>query len=237
MNEEKKINKKYIIAILAALVIIGGWFLFFGKMPSQTQPISVEKEIILQKQAGDIINTGDIKACDQIDNDMYKSVCRNNIALELAQKNLDIKGCENIENETTKGSCLLDVSLKSAIQNKSALVCESIKDEKSRAQCVELYYVNTAVNKSGEDTCANIADVNGKTLCQDTNILYDGFSLDSSKFNCEQFKSENSINDCKAFQEIVKTQPGPMDTFCAYFKTNLFKRFCTQQPNIINSSI
>jgi hypothetical protein len=226
MNEEKKLNKNYIIIAILAVIIIGGWLLFSNK----TQPLTVEQELSLQEQAGAIIDTGDIKACDQIDNDMYKSVCRNNIALELAQKNLDISQCKSIENETTRESCISEIASKNAIQNKSVEECLSIKNEVSRSQCTEQYYMNIGANKSeGNNRCDDIADAAGKTLCQDTATLYSGFSSNPKNFDCSKFKSEDSVSDCNAYQQVTANQPGPVSAFCGYFKTGLFKRFCSQQ--------
>jgi len=94
------------MALILILLAIFFYYFISKKQPID-QPISVEQlqqiletapaaepeanaELQLQEQAGAIIKTKDFNRCDEIKDEMYHTVCINNIALNLAQETQDI---------------------------------------------------------------------------------------------------------------------------------------------------
>ena len=224
MNEEKNLNKNYIIIIiLAVLVLIGGWLISSG---GTQQPITAEEEVTLQKQAGEIINTGDIKACDQIDNDTYKAVCKNNIALELAQKNLDIKQCQNVDNSLVpREECERKVVLKKSVEDEDISVCDQATSIDLKNECKNLYYLQVALKNNDSSVCNSVVDLLQKNICKDTFTFQTDFTQNADTFDCEKFSGNNFKNDCKNLKQLVVSKNiNPSE--CASFKTPSFGGLC-----------
>lgn len=230
MNEEKKLNKNYItIAILTALALVVVWLLFSSV--EKTQPLTVEQELALQEQAEDIIETGNIEGCEQIDNEMYRSVCRNNIALGLAQKTLDIKECRNIDNSlVSRDECERQVVLKKSVEDEDISVCDQATSNSLKNECKNSYYLQLALKNNDSSICNFASDSIQQNMCKDTFMFQTDFTKNANIFDCEEFSGDNFKNDCKNMKDIiVKGIINP--SACISFNTHSFAQLCRAVSN------
>lgn len=65
--------------------------------PQEPPALSVEDELELQSEVDAIVRSKDYAQCDAVENEMYRKVCVNNIALVLAQETQDVSHCDRVD--------------------------------------------------------------------------------------------------------------------------------------------
>lgn len=149
----KRFNKKNIFFIFSVLIVLL-FFLVFSYFYSQKSRPSVSemskeekiaRELKLQEQVGGLIKTKDFQKCDEVKDEMYKTVCINNIALNLAQEKKDISYCKKLDDKLIKiDGCEMGIISGKAVEKKDPEICKELGSEELRTVCVNRF--NRLVN-------------------------------------------------------------------------------------------
>jgi len=231
------------MALILILLAIFFYYFISKKQPID-QPISVEQlqqiletapaaepeanaELQLQEQAGAIIKTKDFNRCDEIKDEMYHTVCINNIALNLAQETQDISYCQKIDNKLVPiRDCESQVIFKKSLDKESIAICDETKDQELQKQCRNSFWPSLALKKQDNKLCDNIQTEPEKTFCYDNYVLQKEFTQDAANFKCTEFSDKQVRLDCTSYQANSKQLTMEM---CNQFKSGLFLNFCFSQ--------
>lgn len=230
------------LAVILFFIILAAIFYFqVLKKPEIGQPLSVEQlqqmletapaagpeanaEIKLQEQAGAIIKTKDFNRCDEIKDEMYRTVCINNIALNLAQETQDISYCQKIDNKLVPiRDCEAQIIFQKFLDKEDINVCKETKNQELQKQCQESFWPSLALKKENIKLCDQVEIEKERNYCHDNYLFQKEFIQDAANFKCAEFFDKQVQLDCKAYQANSKQLT--MET-CGKFKSNLFLNFC-----------
>lgn len=224
--ENSKKKSVILIIIFISLFVLG----YFYRTPildflKTRQTTESRDEIKLQEQAGEIIKTKDFGRCDEIKDEMYQTVCINNIALNLAQETQDISYCQKIDDKLVSvSSCESQIIFQKSLDKEDIRVCQETQNTELQKQCQENFWPNLALKKEDIKICNNLQTEQDKNLCSDNYLFQKEFITQKpAGFDCEKFKDEQVRADCKIYKtDSVKQTPD----FCAKLKSNLFLNHC-----------
>ena len=240
-SRNEKLLKYALVGIGVALVITMLSALFFFKIGDDGQKrqateekasLTSEQELKLQEQIAPLIKGGDMKACDSVQNDMYKKVCINNIALNKAEETKDIAYCQYLDNELIeRSSCERQIMNQKAIEKEDKSVCSETKDEKLKQECEDSFLFGMANKKQDPKLCDQDTDKTKADQCwngyyaQKMMIPTDDGKRSSP--DCGLFRGEDTKADCQALASAMKgnDQQKLMES-CQSQKTRTFFQVC-----------
>lgn len=217
-------NRKLIFAVIIALIFILGLSVFFYKNKSgRFQPSEISKELQLQNQISEIIETKNFERCDEVDDEMYKNVCVNNIVLNLALETLDISYCYKLDDQLMSvASCERELVMKKSLDKEDINVCDEATNEEPRKRCRDLFWFNLALKKNDIKICDNYQIGKDRNYCYDEYLFQKEFLGNTEKFNCDLFQGSQTRTDCGIFQANQNDLIGA----CRKMKSGLFINYC-----------
>lgn len=171
----------------------------------------------LKQNVADIIKSENLSQCDGIEDAQYRKVCINNIAQNLAQKNLDVTYCDKLDNENFSVSdCKEAVIDELSIKNKDISICDKLAD---LSGCRRQYWQIIALKYDNVSLCDQAQDDEQKNLCRNNYVLQKFFLNDPKKTDCSQFASTAVQDDCKEVED--NPQRG-----CQKLSSEIFSEYC-----------
>lgn len=222
-----KTSWKYIgVILIIALIFIG--LMWLGAKESgdtvKKEFSETEKELKLQEQVSEIIKTKDFTQCDKINDATNKTVCVNNIALNLAQEKQDVSYCQKIDDKLIpRAECKWQIVSTKALEKENIEVCKEAQNKEIQTQCAANFYNSLALKKNDIEICNQLKDNEKTDNCYNTFLIVKDFTRDSGKFDCLVLRGNAIQKDCKKVQEFIKTRKG---NICAEVKNPLFLPFC-----------
>lgn len=239
MVEQKNGDRPYSTAgvvagatVVIVILIVAG---YFAKPYFSKQPLSAEQELDLQKQAADAIKTKDFSACRAIKNEMYRVVCVNNIAINLAQETGDISYCSKIDGKLVPVSeCESSAIMKLSAGKEDITICSQASEETTRTACQSAFYSSLAQKKNDPSVCDQNPDKIAAAACYNgfilSGFLSSGLS-DAEALTCESFRGEDTRKDCESLKTVLGKVPPPPLEFaeaCRAVISPVFKPLCLQ---------
>lgn len=215
--EKGKFNfpKLFIIAFFLFLLAFSAIFvLVFREL--KNKPLSPPKTPSDQKimeEASLAIRAGDLKSCDSLDQIVdgvnYRTVCRNNIFSDLAEKNLDFKSCQELDNKLMMvEDCQRNVMALMIQKEKNLSVCDNADmPEKYKQSCPDIYWGLTAIEQNNPALCSKITVESGDFSCEQFIFQKAVFSEQGGQTNvidCSLFKNSSVKNDCLNYKKRNK---------------------------------
>ena len=195
-----------------------------GQSNIQTGPLTAEEEIKLQEKAAEIIKTGDFDKCQEIENQIYRTVCINNIALNLAQEKQDISYCQKLDDELVSiAGCERQVLFTKSQDKEDINVCNETKNSEIQKECQESFWPSLALNKKDINLCNNITVEQEKNSCRDNYLFKQEFTKSESDFDCQRFYSQQVKSDCQIYKENILNKKS---IACNIFESDLFLNYC-----------
>lgn len=250
--ESLKANKKIIGVTLFCTLFMSILFFIFNSTQDEVSsvpasvssdtdvsiPVAVdttltpEIEVALQEEITPLIKAGDMSACQNIQNEMYKKVCINNIALNKAYETKDISYCQYLDNELIpRADCERKIIFEKSITEESITACSEASDEALRLECENGYYFGLATKNNDPSICTKAADAG---YCTDSYWLQQ-FMIDPSKVSCTSFSKDDVRNDCAKIKSLASSNFSNKDDFmkvCQTQKTDFFSMACNQLLNM-----
>ncbi len=177
---------------------------------ANNEVLTIESEILFQEQIAPIIKKGDMSACEQVKNNIYKNVCINNIALNKAQETKDISYCQHLDNDLVeRSSCEIQILIKKSIEEENLAVCDTTKDEGVRRECQDSFFLGVAVANSDPEFCNEASDVVKANQCWNEYYAKSFFISTSSQglseeVDCSLFRGDDARADCSAITAAMK---------------------------------
>ncbi len=242
-NKDTMQNKRNLLLLIGGSLMVLVVFFLIGltiftsndPVPSSTPStiktekqtvLTTEEELVLQEQITPLIKAGDMKACGQVQNDMYRKVCINNIALNKANETKDISYCQNIDGELlSKDACEQGVLFTKSVETKNVAICAEASNPQLKEQCETAYYPSLALKEQNPAACDQHPDKAKANECWN-GFLAQKFTS-GEKVECSNFRGEDVQADCSA---LIQMQEGTafevMRSTCAGQKTNTFIQIC-----------
>lgn len=233
---------KYALAGLGATLVLAllSAFYFDVKPPvrsgqektEQETVLAPETELKLQEQVSPLIKAGDMKACDQVQNDMYKKVCINNIALQKVEETKDISYCRYLDDELiTRESCERQVILRKSMENEDKAACAEAMDESLKKECEEAFLFGLAQKKQDPKLCDQDADTAKADRCW--NAYHIRNAMDPSPegerraLDCPLLRGDDVKTDCAAIAPALESQnTQKLSEACQAKKSDVFSLVC-----------
>jgi hypothetical protein len=186
--------------------------------------LSSADEIALQEQTEEIVKGADLAACQKIENDMYQTVCRNNIILRKAKESDDATFCRQLDdNLVSIKSCERDIIVKKSYISDDVSICEEATDKTIQETCKQNILTIQAIKKNDSKICDNLDSDNGKASCSDTFIFAVDFVPNKRSFDCQKFSTDLFREDCLTYQKNIRED---VSNPCMNVKTTVFSQFC-----------
>jgi hypothetical protein len=222
---------KFVLAALgitAVIVMLAAIFFFdqgSGVMNRLTGPAPAT-EAELQEQIAPLIKAGDMKACDQVKNEMYRSVCINNIALDKAEETNDIAYCRYLDDKlVSQASCERRILIGSALESEDVASCSRTDDASLREECEQGFFFGLAQKKKDPKICDQDADKTKADQC------WNGYharmmSVPGAEAPaCSVFRGGDVQTDCTALL-AARADSEKMATVCGDQLTDTFAATC-----------
>lgn len=189
---------------------------------TEEDTLTPEAELALQEQIAPLIQAGDMTACEQVQDEMYKKVCINNIALNKASETSDISYCQYIDNELIpRADCEHQVVSTLSLEKEEQAICDQATDETVKTQCKETYHLALALKKNDATLCAQATN---PAQCTDSFSLQQ-FMQDPSQVACTTFSTPEAQADCTALKAAATDQQAFLQ-FCQEKQSELFTPLC-----------
>lgn len=220
---------KKITYALVALFAIGGFGILWVSFDGGISPEKEKPGQSVGDRAAAIIRGGDIRACDQLDQVFdgvnYRTVCRNNIALNLAKEKGDVRYCNDIDNVlVSTADCERQVLYVVSIDRESIDACDAASIPEVRAQCRDAFFLALALKKKDASICNRAETQQAKMSCSDGYVFRNEFLGHSGTFDCSKFAGSEFGRDCLQYQKDL-TSGLPME--CSLFQTSEFSQHCS----------
>ncbi len=193
--------KRGVAAALLIALLGGAYFLFFYKRELNNEE---KKELVAR-----IIQKGNIDACARakeivLDGVNYETVCRNNVAYQLAFKTLDPKYCKDLDNKLVSiEQCEAEILLKKINTGADIAVCSGASVQGAQTYCRGIYWFREAIQKGNEALCDTIEDVGSRAPCHER-VAIEGLIKNPSGTDCSRF-SGSLARDCENFKSTLKS--------------------------------
>lgn len=187
--------------------------------------LTTEEETQLQEQIAPLIAAGDMTACDQVQNDMYRKVCINNIALNKADETKDISYCQYIDGDLIpKADCERKIIFQKSTETVNISTCQEATTEALQKECENSFGIRLALEKNDPTYCDKAVS---PEFCRDA-VTLSVFMKDPINTECSVFESSEVIDDCEIIKPVFST---PSDTtqlmnICQKLKSPIFSQLC-----------
>lgn len=184
-------NKSLILSSVFVLLLFGGvWFWYYQKTAPARERARIPRQ---QEQVAEIVRSGDLERCRQFDGKIingndYGRVCRNNIFLQAAFKQLDFSTCDKLMTGYSPDDCKKTVIEKLIESKASADVCLQLSDD-LKSFCQDRFIAVGAKNAKTIAACDGMSGPSAKNQCQG-NVLLNILKDDGKKTNCSLFDGD-----------------------------------------------
>lgn len=241
MDQEKIKPIAYAVAglVILALVATVSWSPIRNLFPKKTglSPASQKSlkasladenksdEQKLQERVSAIVAGKDFGRCNEIQDEMYRKVCINNIALNLAQEKQDASYCQKMDGKLMSvADCESQVVPQKALEQQDVKICQEAETSEIQTACYENFWLDSALQKSDIKLCENLATSQEKDICFDRYLFQKEFFENSGDFQCNKFRQQQVQADCKTYQSNfsdAKFNP------CQKLKSREFSAYCS----------
>lgn len=246
-TKTKKIIVAGAFAILAILLAAG--FYLKNKTDNSKQPrpekqeavqlqeLTSENEMKFQEQASEIIKTKDFSRCQEIPNEMYRKVCTNNIALNLAQETGDFSYCDKLDGELLSVSdCKKNVITKSSVEKNKVEICNDLSDENEKKVCFDNFYQIKSLSEKNIGLCDMITEIDKRNSCKNMYVYSLEFMGNTKNFECQKFATAEAKKDCEDYGKPTQLNPENTQTDlmlveCSKFGSDVFVSECLNKFN------
>lgn len=173
----EKIKKKLIvIGIILIILVVGILGVFYSKNSKQKaseqgnhKAISVEETA---RNVSQIVKDGNFNDCNSIQDAQYKIICINNIARNLANKELDPRWCLELDNEMMlQKDCISKIVYAKTMKEESVDACNLLiqygYNETDITECQFSFWFNLALVKKDIEVCNNFKVAEDISACKD----------------------------------------------------------------------
>lgn len=237
-NPKRERFFKCILIVLGAIAILALLAAVFNTKYSfvpgtEKQPVkneetilSSEDEVKLQETIAPLIKNGDMKACEQVGNAMYRKVCINNIALNKAEETKDISFCQYLDNELIpRETCERQIIFQKSVATESVAACQETTNEALKKECEDSFGTRLALEKNDPSWCDRSQIPNE---CKDM-VALGRFSTDPRNLDCASFSTEDAKNDCTSLKPLfLSATPdfAKLTETCTTVKSPIFSHVC-----------
>ncbi|MDP3794451.1 MAG: hypothetical protein Q8R13_00785 [bacterium] len=192
-----KILPRWGWAVLGAAVVVG-LVLFLGRQTSQAP---AEKAI--QDGAAAIVEADDLSGCDSLDKNVdgvdYRTVCRNNIFLSRAERNLDFGACQSLDGVLLSIADCEDTVMALLIEReKDPAVCANAP-ERLKPSCPSMYIRLTAAAERNPRLCETPSFSEEDIVACQYEVLV-RVLLQGEQANCESFSRVAPARECARYE-------------------------------------
>ena len=198
------LNKRsLLLAVLAAILIIAGFLIYRSRGPGDISPGEILKK---QEAVAAIIKTGNLDKCSEarglvISGVNYESVCRNNIASQMAFETLSVSYCRKLDDKLfSVQSCEEQVLANLAQKEGRVAVCNEARSETARVNCLSAFWSAKAVAEKNVSLCDNVPR-DFALSCRD-DVWIEQLIEDPTAVLCAKF-SKNLARDCEVMKRAV----------------------------------
>ena len=243
MNMIYKWRYIFLIGIISAIILAALYFMKNSSppiaVPDNQQKVGKNSEaqnnLKFQEKVSEIIKTENFDECEKVEDDFYRKVCVNNIALNLSQKKQDISYCQKIDNELVpQEDCERQVIFAKSIEKEDINVCMETKNQELQKLCQDSFYYQLAVKKEDINICDRAPEQKQNDFCHNVFLASKNMGQNFETFDCALFKGEDVKDDCKYLKDSLKKDAPdsaqitrrPNQEVCYGLKTNIFYPFC-----------
>ena len=209
-------NRKLILIVsIIAVLVIGGFFLYRSKpgifMTREREAAwRVEQETLISG----IIRGGNIAACDGINYKSangadYRTICRNNIALNTALDKGAPENCAQVDDKMiSRRDCELEAATKSFEAGGDESVCKKLSTTPTQEDCSRGYWITKGIRDNSAKSCDGAPNESEQNSCRDQFLLSELINVSSTspKISCGAFVNSNFRQDCDKFQRAMTLQ-------------------------------
>lgn len=218
------VNVKNIIilgALSVALFLLV--FVLYEKLKLGKEAESLT-EAQIQEQTDSIIAEKNFEKCGQIKNDLYKTVCVNNIALNLARETNDISYCRKIDDKLISvKECEAAVLLPKSLTRRDVNICGETSDSSLREECEANFWPNLAVWHGSQELCGNASVQEDEDNCRDNYLMQKEAAADMVNFSCGRFQNSQTKKDCELYKADINAITSQT---CLEMESEVFSNFC-----------
>ncbi|MHB1163098.1 MAG: hypothetical protein ACYCZZ_01020 [Minisyncoccota bacterium] len=192
------------------------------------------EELALQEQVAPLIKAGDMTACKQVQNDMYRAVCVNNIALNKATESKDISYCQYLDNKLVSiESCERNVLFQKVAETENQVVCSETKNAALQKECEASFFSVLANKHQDPKLCDKNTDATNANQCWNAYYAQSMFASVSGSGNspigsCSVFRGKDAQSDCAGLRAAITAKSiQKLQQACQSQKTPLFLPFCS----------
>lgn len=203
-------KKTPVVALSIAVIAVGLAVWAFSAPMGQISSGQPARQKTAADKVGDAIATKDLASCDAFkgvpatDGADYYVICRNNIALTLAQEKHDPSYCDDLDGTLMSVSdCKRNVTVNSATGGDLS-ACSAIASSTMQTACVTTYWAGQATRAKDPTLCSHITDSNLAAACGQQ-VLVAELVQNPAAFSCDQL-SGSLQSDCQLLQSAIKNK-------------------------------
>ncbi len=204
-------------------------------IPAASEPreLTAEEKANQEKQAkvAELIKTGKLEECAKakrivIQGVDYETVCRNNVALNLALDRLDPSFCDKLDgNLLSIASCKNRVWAAKFANVKELAQCDEAPTGELKSTCQVLYWLNGAVQHDDVTLCDHLTESQTKTECRNSFFL-NRLASNPREARCENFSAPLK-QDCETLEKALSTPKNSQG--CLRIRDVRLQSFCRQR--------
>lgn len=153
-------------SILAVIIL----FVSLGEIEKRTGggDLKIADEIKWQEQTAAIVKTEDFDKCGQLTDELYKIICVNNIALNLAKETQDVSYCQKLDDKLIRrGDCERQIVFNKALEKNDIKICEQITEKDKADICYNNFLIAKNFNQNPEKfNCFSLRGAAARTDCE-----------------------------------------------------------------------
>ena len=232
-SAKKAVLLKRALYIVSALVIGSVAFVVLRNFwhPSAQTALTPAQELALQEQIAPLIKAGDMAACNQVQNALYRAVCIDNIAMSKAQQTQDISWCQYLDsNLVSIESCEQPILFAKAAQTGDETVCSETQDKTLQDECRSNFFILLASKEQNPNICDRQTDPTKADQCWNEFYVRKSLTATTSpakSLDCSVFRGSAVQADCSSLKKAFSTNnPQTFSNACQSQKTTVFRQIC-----------
>jgi hypothetical protein len=218
-----KMENKTALLILVAVAILAAIFLFYSLEQQANKPsASVADQVAAAVAAGNLSGCNAFANASTSDGISYETICRNNVALALANKDLDPSYCADLDGTLASSTqCETTVLTLKAAQTGNVAVCAGASTAAIQSSCTDAYWAGQALQANNASMCAKLDSTSTQAGCQDS-LLIAQLQKNPKTFSCGQFSSPDLASNCAAYEEVAQGNVAA----CTFITDARFRAVC-----------
>ncbi|MEK7193272.1 MAG: hypothetical protein AAB652_00610 [Patescibacteria group bacterium] len=187
----------------SVLILLGIIFFIYQNNKGVTFPrgASTEEKVSVIREKGTMEDCALVRGV-MVNGTDYETVCRNNVAYQLALKTLDPKYCKGLDNKLVSvEQCESEILLKKINTGADIAVCGGASVQGAEIYCRDVYRLREAIQKGDEALCDTIEDIGSRAPCRER-VAIEGLVKNPSGADCSRF-SGSLTRDCRNFKNAL----------------------------------